>query len=245
MIKTLFIDAATGKTVTAEDFTTDFQVDLNDVNSISTSDIVGGFQDLIPALGYNAFDGHTYVSGATESGKSFLINKMLMNDRRKRNAFLFTDLKKRDKSFMPMFDSGRLKIVRDRASDPWEADFREFQAKVDGSILIFDDVSDPSHLKLRDNALLKGRHRDVIVIAVNHKLRNWLATIHLLTDAKYIVGFPSSNRGTILKYVKEEFGVSGKVARFVIKKALEDGRQISFHRFAPNVVATQKSIIRL
>lgn len=247
MKKALFTDNSNNNVIYDEDIKQNQEINFDDSSSvdINKDDIIEGFKDLVPALGYNKFDGHTYVSGATESGKSFFINKMLMNDRRKRDVFLFTDLPKRDKSFMPMFESGRLKIVRRKASEPWEADYIEFQSKLHGSILVFDDISDPDVLQMRDHALLKGRHKDVVVIAVNHKMRNWMDTVQLLTDCKYIVGFPNSNRGTIQRYIKDEFGVNHKTSKIVMQKAIQDGRQIIFHRFSPNVVATQKSVIRL
>ena len=215
--------------------------DLHDMD-IEPEETSVGYGDLVPALGYNDFDGHVFVSGATNSGKSFFINKMLMHDNKKREVFMFTDLKTKDPSFEPLFNTDRLKVVREEAIEDWEISQKDFRNKVDGSIVVFDDATDPDVKDLMDSALLRGRHRKTVVVAVNHKLRDWGNTKHLLNDAKYIIGFPNSNRGTLIKFIREEFDTQPRLRRFILKKALQDGRQIIFHRFAPNAIATAKTV---
>lgn len=201
-----------------------------------------GYGDLVPALGYNEFDGHVYVCGATNSGKSFMINKMLMADKKKREIFLFTDLERRDPSYMPLFDSERMKIVRDKKTQEWEIGVDDLRDKIEGNIILFDDVTDPRVKELRNRLLLRGRHKNIMVVAVNHKMRDWNNTKDLLNDAKYLVAFPNSNRGTIIKYLREEFDVPTKARRLIIKQARDDGRQIIFHKFAPNAIATAHTV---
>ena len=57
--------------------------------------------------------------------------------------FLFTDHKKRDESLMPMFHSGRLKIVREDPDDnkKWEVGFGDFLRDKKNAIAMFDDCT--------------------------------------------------------------------------------------------------------
>ena len=207
----------------------------------------GGYGNLVPALGIEEWDGHVFVSGATGSGKSFLINMMLLHDQRKRPVFLFTDHDKKDPSFEPMFKSGRLKRVKDPhdESKPWEIGTGQFFRKKDKSILLFDDCNTPDMLTMRDNALRKGRHSDTMVVCVNHKMRDRDATKDALVNARFIVSFPSSNRGAVSNFMKDFLGMSTKARRAILRQADDDGRQLIIHAQAPNVVATAKSVIKV
>lgn len=238
----LFLDIESGEIITPDLQAPHIEPEKLEGTDIESEQTSTGYGDLIPALGYNEFDGHIYVSGATNSGKSFFINKMLLHDRKKRKVYMFTDLKKQDPSFKELFATERLKIVVEKKVEEWEISQSDFRNKVDGSIIVFDDSSDPEVRQLMIDGLLKGRHRKSTIVAVNHKLREWSATKTLLNDAKYIVAFPNSNRGAIIKYLREEFDVNTTARRLIIKQAVSDGRQIIFHRFAPNAVATAKTV---
>ena len=206
-----------------------------------------GFQNLVPALGFQKWDGHIYVSGATGAGKSFMINMMLMHDNRKRKVFLFTDHKRVDPSLKPMIKVGRMFIVREKPDSRkrWEVPISRFIRDKKGSIIMFDDATHPDVLFMRDNALRKGRHSDSMVICVNHKLRDHGVTKHALTNARFMITFPSANRGGVMNFMKDTLEMQPRARRAVLKLAVEDGRPLTFHLQSPNVLATAKSIIRI
>ena len=206
-----------------------------------------GYGNLVPALGMQEWDGHVFVSGATGSGKTFLINTMLMNDKKKRKVFLFTDHQKRDESLMPMYKSGRLKIVRDDPDDnkKWEVSVGDFLRDKKGAIAMFDDCTDEAALFMRDKALRHGRHHKMMVICVNHKMRDRDATKHALVNARFMIAFPSSNKGVVGAFMKDWMEMPPKARRAILRQAGRDGRQIVFHMQCPNAVATAKSVVRL
>lgn len=210
---------------------------------LEPGDTATDFGYLIPPLGRNKWDGHIYVSGATGSGKSFFINKMLLNDKRKRKVFLFTDFTKKDESLKGMFDTGRLKVVRTKPSMPWEVSHENFATNMDKSIVVFDDCKDNEAIELRDNILEKGRHRDIVSVCVNHKLRESTVTKRPLNESKYVIAFPASNRGAVSNFLKDWFDMNLKARKAAIKVGQIEGRHMILHMFSPNSIASQGSVI--
>jgi hypothetical protein len=187
----------------------------------------------IPAIGLTPWDGHVYISGATGSGKSFMINKILEMDNQQedRERVLFTDLAKKDKSITAEHKKFGEKGV----------DTNFVQGNLDGGMFIFDDVTDPDALALQNKMLLKGRHRKATVVAVNHRLREGMITRPMINESRYIVTFPSSNRGSVSSFMKDFLEIDTKSRRKILQTAVQQGRHLVFHMQNPNAAASTES----
>jgi len=193
----------------------------------------------LPALGYSAkFDGHTYIAGATESGKSYFIKMMVINDRYKRQTVLFTNLANYDESFVGIED-----LIKFDPSTKynWEWVLQNQRNK----IFIFDDITNNKMLEnYKNKMLLEGRHTNTVVICVNHNLLDYMITRQALTDCRYMVTFPSSNRGKIRKFLKDEYGLDKQQLKDLWSYT-KNSRYLIIHRFAPNALASKDSIFKL
>lgn len=175
---------------------------------------------LIPGLGKLKWDGHIFVSGATGSGKSFLINQIVSNDIMDRKVYFFSDVPEDPSYTFPMFSYQDGDNLKD-------------------TICVFDDYPD---ISLRDYLLEKGRHTNTMVICVNHKLREWKLTQKPLNESKYVITFPASNAaGTFQELLR--YGISRDIVKKIILQAIHDGRYLIIHQHNPNAFISQRSII--
>lgn len=189
----------------------------------------------IPALGLTDWDGHAYISGATGSGKSYLINQIMKNDllkkNKKRDHIMFTDLKEADSSI----PSDYKKYGEKGIDNAWVF------GNMDKNMFIFDDSTSPDVLRFRNSLLEKGRHRKTTVIAVNHRLRDGIRTKELMNESKYVVAFPSSNRGAVGGFMKDYMQMDQNSIRNSLKKSIQDGRHLIFHMWHPNALASKET----
>lgn len=194
---------------------------------------------LMPALGFSNWDGHIYVSGATGAGKSYFIRDLLKSDRRQRKVILFTDLKSNDPSL-----EGIENLVKYTPVGTHNAMWVKKNLK--GSICVFDDVQyNQEVLRFRDTLLEKGRHHDTVVIAVNHKLRDFGKTKVPMNESRYVVTFPCANRGPVSRFLRDVLELHVSRVREIVDAACADGRYLIFHNHAPQLLATQHRIIPL
>lgn len=212
-------------------FTTDLKEDNNEFWNENS--------DFVPLLGYNEWDGHIYISGATNAGKSYFIKKIIQNDKKKRPVILFTDLENKDPSLED------INYVKFDEKNP-EADSNWLKDHQENCIMVFDDVQfNEDLLQYRDKMIEKGRHKGVVVICVNHKTRGWAKTMVPLNDCKWIICFPNSNRGSCFNYLKDELHINNKKNEAILDQISKEGRQMIIHKFSPNFVAGSRSIIKV
>ena len=188
----------------------------------------------IPATGLNEWDGHVFISGATGSGKSYLINKILDKDnyKEKRERIMFSDLKEKD----PSITSKYKKFGVDRGVDNGYV-----AGNLDKSMFVFDDVTNPDVIQFRDHLLEKGRHRKATVVAVNHRLRDGNITKKPINESRYIVTFPSSNRGAVAAFMRNFMEMEPNKRREALTRSTKEGRHLIFHMHQPNAIATAES----
>lgn len=194
----------------------------------------------IPMLGSNTkkFDGHIYIAGATNSGKSYMIQQMILNDKKKRKPILFTDLKEKDETFDSM--------EFDKFDENGDHDWEWLKQNQMNRIFIFDDVQfNKPILKFQDEMLEKARHMNSIVLCVNHRLQDYHRTKVALNDCSYIITFPCSNKGNVYRYLDYELAIDKNMNREILQIACNEGRHLIVHKFMPQLIATTESIFKL
>lgn len=194
---------------------------------------------LVPALGRRDWDGHIYVSGATGCGKTYIIKKIVENDKLGRHCILFTDLKKSDPSL------AGLKYTRYDETDK-KADSEWLRNNQANKIMIFDDVQfNKDLIDYRDHMLEKGRHMNTIVVCVNHKLRDYRNTKVPLNESRFVICFPCSNRGACAQFLQTELELDKHKTQHILDTIAKEGRHMIIHRFHPNLISGTKTIFRV
>lgn len=202
----------------------------------------------VPALGTRKFDGHIYVSGSTGSGKSYIIRKMVLNDKLKRSVILFTDLQEDDPSLQGInYTKYPVKDANGNDKDPLTDSWLRKNER--DKILIFDDIQFNEVVNKYKNTMLQtARHLNSTIICVNHKLQDYFATKVALTDTRYVIGFPSSNKGEIADFMKNRMKMNYHAIQDVIDVACEETRKhcyLIFHKYSPNCIASRETIFRI
>lgn len=196
----------------------------------------------IPILGARSkeFDGHVYISGATGSGKSYIIQQMILNDKKKRPVILFTDLKQKDKTF----DKMKYELFDETGQQGRTMDW--VIQNLRNKIIVFDDVQfNKPVLRFKDELLEKARHEDSTIICVNHRLQDFHRSMVALNDCSYIITFPCSNKGNVKRYLDYEMAVDKELNKQMLETACQEGRHLIVHKFHPNLIATTSTIFKV
>jgi hypothetical protein len=202
------------------------------------------FSDQIDVLPYFKNDDAyaVYLSGASGSGKSFLISTLISKHLPPRDAGVFylgpfandPSFKAIHKHLIPVdLDQFRREEKRDIEID----DFPE------GSVVIFDDIESLPNAKqvesLRDRVLSVFRHRSLKLYCVNHVGMAGSKTKKLLLECKYVVVYPSSNWKQVETLLKVYMGLD-KEKLSLIKN--QPSRWVLCCKAFPSYFVTQHSV---
>ena len=197
---------------------------------------------MIPHLGVQKWDGHIFVSGSTGSGKTWLIKEIILNDKKNRPVYLFTDIDEKDPSYKELWGRKKMKRVTFTPKEK-KHEIHPDKTKNKNCICIFDDTKNEKFVTLRDKLLERGRHNNVVVICVSQKMRDRKFTKVPKTNSRWKVTFPKFDRMEVFRYLMEE-GMNRKQAMSVINFAESQGRgQLIFHNFAPRFMITEQTFI--
>lgn len=172
--------------------------------------------------------GHFLISGATGSGKTWVAKEILRHSSKK--IVLVTDIRGRDQSLKVLERQGRI----ERATNP---------IRVSNAFVLFDDVRSAEMNEWRDKLYEQGRHANVTVITINHRLREGLKLAKVIQDSEWIVLFPCANKTIVNNYLGEVLRIPTRFRNALIQLACRDGRYLYIHNWAPNFFMTAKSVI--
>ena len=164
-----------------------------------------------------------FISGQSESGKSFFISQFLKYNRPKasQGVFIFSPFTK-DKSL-----DGIKNLIHMDLDEFEKEEEREFEAPGDipeDSIVIFDDIESHSSrskdlMRIRDIFLERGRHHGdagVSVITVSHNPLGHNKTKTSIRESQYLLLFPKTNPRDTEALLKKYCGYSSEMIDEVI-----------------------------
>ena len=197
--------------------------------------------ELVPYLGCNDWDPPIYITGATGSGKSTIATKIIMNDKKNRPVYLFTNHKSDDVSLKPIWKKTRKVVMHHPEARPLKQ-VRWGDMKLENSICLFDDIgSNKEYKELRDQLLEEGRHMGICVIVIDHEIKPNVKNKKCFEECRTVILFPHSNLPSITRLLERHYNVPAKVRRKVIEMSVQDGRYLIYHQAAPIYVSTAQT----
>lgn len=188
-----------------------------------------------------------YISGPTDSGKSYFVRKYMEQLRKvypNRKIYLFSDVEE-DEEIDKIPNLIRVHLDEDLIK---KKPIRPETLK--NSIVLFDDIDSIQNPKLykviaalRDSLLRRGRHEDISVICTNHLLTNYKDTRIILNECNTITFFPRSGGTDAIKYTLKKYGgLSSKQIQTVMSLP---SRWIMLYKCYPNFILYEKGVYLL
>ena len=229
---------------------------------------------VIPLLGNRPFDRSILLVGPSGSGKSFLAQKMLMKDKRRRPVMLFSKVRD-DPSLKEVKDDtlestreeqfvGEGGLIMKRIKKEKKSRLRQIpifsdsdlvdlpvDSDLQGTICLFDDIDAftgerAAYLRgYRDSLLEAGRHKNVTVLSTSHILSNYNKTRTMLNEAEHVILFPNANRRSADQFLKDRMGMSKAERDHLISRSGSSGRYMIIRMSCPNLMIHAKGIVLL
>lgn len=152
-----------------------------------------------------------FISGSTGSGKTYLCEQILKNSFKKAPViYLFSSIW--DEDYKDIKNLIHLDIDEFYESNP---DIEDIYTKLHpNSVCIFDDILSlddkklKKYIKLRDQCLSVGRHKDISTICIEQQPRNYTKSRIVLLNSEMYIFFPKSSYMPFKKTCEEYIGLS-------------------------------------
>lgn len=156
-------------------------------------------QSVFPIIDFRKQSQRIFVSGQSNSGKSYFIAELLKRNKPRADQaiFVFSPFKE-DKSFREL-EKRMIRIDLDAFAEEEEHEFT-YDDLPPSCITIFDDIEsslNPQRAKqlmhLRDIVLERGRHDGISCITVSHNPMGGIKTKASIRESAWLVLFPKTN----------------------------------------------------
>lgn len=219
---------------------------LKKLEDLSKSKINIEEAELIPLLGYHNWDPPIYITGATGAGKSTIAAKIIKNDIKQRPIYLFTNHEDADPSLKPIWKRMKKVVMRHPIHSEEIPEVSWNNAKLEGSICLFDDIGqNEDYRELRDQLLEEGRHMDIVVIVLDHGIKPNIKNKKCYDECRTVVLFPHSNLPSINKLLERYYDLPARIRRKVIELSNRDGRYLIYRQSNPMFISTAKTCLML